>query len=87
MLRLLGIISLLVLKFKTENGLTSGFTDDPDLAELGITGSDLALFVQINWEIGFWLTFVAFVVVIGLQFASVERLFTRRAHVERQLGP
>ncbi|MCH8205711.1 MAG: hypothetical protein IH956_01765 [Chloroflexi bacterium] len=72
----LGIASLVTLKFKTESQLTSSLTDSPELAELGIEASDLAIFLQIDWGIGYWLAFLGFGVVVALQYVPVERILS-----------
>jgi hypothetical protein len=70
-LALLGIITLLLLKFRTENivlGTLSADNENPEFAQA---------LVQVNWEIGYWLALFGFLVIIAVQFIPFEKYVER----------
>ena len=70
-LALLGIITLLLLKFRTEDivmGVLSDDIENPEFAQGLAQG-----LVQVNWEIGYWLAFFGFLVIIIVQFIPFEK--------------
>lgn len=55
----LGVLSLIILKFKLEGDLRSE------------AGSEFAGMLQLNWEIGYWAAILGFVAAIGPQFIPI----------------
>ena len=56
---ILGVLSLIILKFKLESDLR------------GEAGPEFAGMLQLNWEIGYWIALLGFVAAIGLQFLPI----------------
>jgi hypothetical protein len=66
-LALLGTITLLLLKFRTENIVMGVFSADIENTEF------TQALVQVNWEIGYWLALFGFLVIIAVQFIPFEK--------------
>jgi hypothetical protein len=60
-----------LLKFRTEDivmGVLSDDIENPEFAQGLAQG-----LVQVNWEIGYWLAFFGFLVIIIVQFIPFEK--------------